>query len=159
MSDFPGIFRLSFPEENNSMITQAQVELVQKSFARVQPLADQVAGDFYRRLFDLDPSLRPMFRGNLEEQGRKLMQVLTVAVAGLTRLDQLVPVVEALGRRHADYGVRDEHYSTVGAALLETLQNRLAADFTPEVRTAWLTVYQVLASAMMNASRPVAAVV
>ena len=87
-----------------------QIMLVQASFVLVMPIADTAAALFYQRLFELDPSLRPMFRGDIQEQGRKLMTMLKLAVNGLTRLDQLVPAVQALGQRHARYGVRDEHY-------------------------------------------------
>jgi hemoglobin-like flavoprotein len=100
------------------MLTLTQKTLVQESFAAVAPIADDVAALFYRRLFDLDPSLRQMFRGDLSEQRKKLMQMLTAAVKGLDRLEQLVPVVQDLGRRHSTYGVVDRHYETVGAALL-----------------------------------------
>jgi hemoglobin-like flavoprotein len=100
------------------MLTLTQKTLVQESFAAVAPIADDVAALFYRRLFDLDPSLRQMFRGDMSEQRKKLMQMLTAAVKGLDRLEQLVPVVQDLGRRHSTYGVVDRHYETVGAALL-----------------------------------------
>jgi hemoglobin-like flavoprotein len=86
------------------------------------------------------------------------MQVLAFAVQGLERLDQLVPAVEALGRRHVGYGVRDEHYLTVGTALLDTLNRFLGEDFTPELQGAWETVYQLLASTMMNTTRAAAEV-
>src|SRR5262249_31489827 len=107
---------------------------------------------FYRRLFDLDPSLRHLFKPDMSEQRRKLMQMLSAAVKGLDRLDQLVPVVKELGRRHAGYGVTDAHYDTVGKALLWTLQKGLGKAFTPEVRDAWTTVYTVLATTMKNAA-------
>jgi hemoglobin-like flavoprotein len=152
MIEFALYFRLLHLKEQDRMITAAQTMLVQESFGRVQPVTEAVATEFYRRLFDIDPSLRSMFRGSIEEQGRKLMQVLTFAVQGLERLDQLVPAVEALGRRHAGYGVRGEHYVTVGTALLDTLNRFLGEDFTPELRAAWETVYQVLATTMMNAT-------
>jgi hemoglobin-like flavoprotein len=84
----------------------------------------------------------------MDEQGRKLMQMLTVAVRGLDRLDELVPAVRALGERHVRYGVRDEHYATVGSALLWTLELGLDEAFTPEVREAWAAVYTVLADTM-----------
>src|SRR5262245_42314717 len=100
------------------MVTNSQKVLVQESFAAVAPIADDAAALFYRRLFELDTSLQRMFKGDMTEQRRKLMQMLTAAVKGLDRLDQLVPVVEELGRRHVGYGVADEHYDTVGAALL-----------------------------------------
>ena len=104
-------------------------------------------------IFKLDPSLEPMFRGNMAEQRKKLMQMLTAAVKGLDRLDQLVPVVENLGRRHAGYGVTDAHYDTVGSALLWTLDMGLGRAFTPEVKDAWATVYGLLATTMKEAAR------
>ena len=134
------------------MLTRHQVTLVQDSFAVVATIADDAAALFYRRLFEIDTSLQAMFRGDMAEQRKKLMQMLTAAVKGLDHLDRLVPVVEELGRRHAGYGVADEHYDTVGAALLWTLEKGLATAFTPEVRDAWATVYGVLASTMKSAA-------
>jgi hemoglobin-like flavoprotein len=135
------------------MLTNTQKTLVQESFAAVVPIADDAAALFYRRLFELDPSLERMFRGDMTEQRRKLMQMLTAAVKGLDRLDQLVPVVEDLGRRHAGYGVADAHYDTVGAALLWTLEKGLGSAFTVEVKDAWIAVYGLLAGTMKNAAK------
>ena len=135
------------------MLTNTQKTLVQESFAAVLPIADDAAALFYRRLFELDPSLERMFKNDMGEQRRKLMQMLTAAVKGLDRLEQLVPVVEELGRRHARYGVADAHYDTVGAALLWTLEKGLGYAFTPEVKDAWVTVYGVLAGTMKNAAK------
>jgi len=135
------------------MLSNTQKVLVQESFAAVVPIADDAAVLFYRRLFELDPSLERMFRGDMTEQRRKLMQMLTAAVKGLDRLDKLVPVVEDLGRRHAGYGVADAHYDTVGAALLWTLEKGLGNAFTAEVKDAWVTVYGLLAGTMKNAAK------
>jgi len=130
------------------MPTMTQIELVQKTFAVVAPIADDVAMLFYRRLFEIDPLLESMFTGNMVDQRRKFVVMLTAAVKGLPRLDRLIPVLQDLGRRHADYGVADSHYETVGAALLWTLEKGLGPAFTPEVKDAWATVYAVLASTM-----------
>ena len=97
-----------------------QKTLVQQTFASIAPIADDAAQLFYRRLFELDPSLQAMFRGDMTEQRRKLMNMIGAAVKGLDRLEQLVPVVQDLGRKHVGYGVEDRHYDTVGAALLWT---------------------------------------
>jgi hemoglobin-like flavoprotein len=132
-----------------------QIMLVQASFMLVTPIADTAAGLFYQRLFELDPSLRPMFRGDMEEQGRKLMSMLKIVVNGLTRLDQLVPAVQELGKRHARYGVRDEHYDTVAAALLWTLRQGLGVAFTTEVEQAWVAAYTLLAGTMKAAAAEV----
>src|SRR6187401_1509517 len=135
------------------MLTVAQKDLVQNSFKSIATIADDAAILFYQKLFELDPSLRSMFRGDMAEQRKKLMQMITAAVKGLDRLDQLVPVVQNLGRRHAGYGVQDSHYDTVGAALLWTLEAGLGRQFTPDVKEAWTAVYGLLATTMKNAAR------
>lgn len=138
-------------------MTPSQVTLVKDSFRKVLPIADQAAALFYARLFELDPSLRPLFRGDMTEQGRKLMTMIATAVAALERLDTIVPAVRALGARHAGYGVKPEHYGTVGNALLWTLEKGLGPEFTPAVRDAWTSVYTLLANTMMEAARQRAA--
>lgn len=137
-------------------MTTIDVILVKDSFRKIVPIADQAAALFYARLFELDPSLRPLFRGDMQEQGRKLMTMLATAVAGLEKLDVIVPAVRQLGARHSSYGVRAEHYATVGAALLWTLEKGLGPEFTPEVRAAWTTTYTLLANTMKDAARAAA---
>ena len=133
-------------------MTEAQISLVQRSFQAIRPSADVVAGLFYARLFALDPSLRALFRSDPKEQGRKLMHMLGIAVKGLSRLDEILPAVEELGRRHVRYGVHEEHYETVGQALLWTLEIGLGLAFTSELRSAWEAAYALLASAMQRAA-------
>jgi hemoglobin-like flavoprotein len=134
------------------MLTQAQIVLVQNSFAVVAPIADDAAALFYRRLFEIDPTLKAMFKGDMAEQRRHLMQMLSAAVKGLNHIERLIPVVEDLGRRHVNYGVEEHHYDTVGNALLWTLEKGLGDAFTPDVRAAWATVYGLLASTMARAA-------
>lgn len=135
------------------MLTLAQIAAVKESFALVRPRADRAAAQFYERLFVLDPKLRPLFGGDLVEQGRKLMQMLGTAVASLDRLDAVLPGIKALGARHAGYGVKDAHYDTVGGALLWTLEQGLGDKFTPEVRTAWIAAYTLVAETMKAAGK------
>ena len=133
-------------------ITVTQRELVRSSFAQVARMADAAADLFYRRLFELDPALRSLFRGDLQEQGRRLIQMLGIAVAWLDRPDMLVPTIEELGRRHEVYGVKPRDYHTVGKALLLTLAEGLGEAFTPDVRDAWTAVYELILSAMQRHS-------
>jgi hemoglobin-like flavoprotein len=128
------------------------IELVQGSFEKVKPISEAAAEIFYSKLFEKDPSLRPLFKGDMKEQGRKLMSMLAFAVGGLTKLEQLVPAVQELGKRHSGYGVTDQMYDTVGASLLETLEAGLGADFTPEVKAGWVEVYTTLATVMKGAA-------
>jgi hemoglobin-like flavoprotein len=134
----------------------SDIALVKDSFRQVLPIADQAAALFYARLFELDPQLRHLFRGDMVEQGRELMAMIATAVASLERIDTLVPAVRQLGARHAGYGVTEEHYGTVGAALLWTLEKGLGPGFTPAVREAWTTTYSLLANTMIEAQREAA---
>lgn len=139
-------------------MTPPQIALVQESFAKVAPLADQVARLFYDRLFEIAPWLQPLFRdGDMEAQGRKLMAMLGVAVGNLDQPAELVPAVQELGRRHAGYGVADDDYVMVGEALLWTLAKGLGDQFTLEVKEAWTSVYLFLADTMREAGRGPAA--
>jgi hemoglobin-like flavoprotein len=135
-------------------MTPRQVDLIRESWTAVEPIQDVAADLFYARLFELDPALGRLFRNtDMAQQKKILMQTLTVVVKSLDRLDQLVPAIEALGRRHAGYGVRPEHYETVGAALLWTLGQGLGAAFTPELERAWTEAYSTLASVMIGAAQ------
>lgn len=132
-------------------MTPTQIELVQESWARAAPQAQALAALFYERLFALDPALRPLFRGDMAAQGRQLTTMISYAVRGLNRIEALQPGLEALGRRHAGYGVREDHYATVGEALLATLRQGLGEAFTDEIRQAWASAYAALAAAMKPA--------
>jgi hemoglobin-like flavoprotein len=133
-------------------MTSRQIELVQSSFRSITPIAEQAAALFYARLFELDPSLRPLFRGDLPSQSRKLMDTLSLAVSNLDRAAVLLPMVRQLGTRHVSYGVRDHHYATVGDSLLWTLRQSLGAEFTREVEDAWTETYALLANTMRAAA-------
>jgi hemoglobin-like flavoprotein len=128
------------------------VQLVQETFEQVRPIAETAAALFYGRLFELDPSLRHLFHGDMKQQGAKLMATLALAVNGLSQPETILPAVKHLGRKHAGYGVRDEHYATVGAALLWTLEQGLGEAFTPEVKAAWTEAYMLLAGVMQEAA-------
>lgn len=128
-----------------------QIELVQQTFEQAAPYASQIADLFYRRLFELDPSLRLLFHGDLNEQGAKLMTVLAFAVRGLHQPNTILDAVRRLGERHIGYGVEADHYTTVGEALLWTLAESFGSEFTSEVREAWAQAYQTLAGVMQRA--------
>ena len=129
-----------------------QITLVQDSFAQVAPIADEAARLFYAKLFAANPDLKPLFKGDMAEQGRKLMATLGVVVKGLDDLGPLVPVAEALAVRHVAYGVEPKDYAPVGAALLDTLREGLGEAFTPEVEAAWAEAYGTLSGVMIDAA-------
>jgi len=133
-------------------MTPEQIALVRESFAKVVPIREQAAALFYDRLFAIDPSTRPLFRGDMKSQGAKLMAAIGAVVKSLDRLETMLDDLRALARRHVRYGVRDEHYASVGTALLWTLEQGLGFDFTPEVRDAWATAYGLLSSVMIEAT-------
>jgi len=133
-------------------MTAEKITLVQDSWAKVVPISETAAELFYGKLFELDPSVRAMFKGDMKEQGRKLIAILNTAVNALTKLETIVPAVQAMGKRHVDYGVKDEHYDTVGEALIWTLGVGLKDDFIDETKDAWLAVYTLVATTMKEAA-------
>lgn len=133
-------------------VSPQQKDLVQETFAMVEPIAEQAAELFYGRLFEIAPNLKALFKGDMVEQQRKLMAVLKVAVAGLDDPERLIPAVRILGQRHAEYGVVDDDYDTVAEALIWTLEQGLGEAFTPEVADAWVAVYGFLAGIMQEAA-------
>ena len=138
-------------------MTPEELTLVRTSWAKVQPISTQAAELFYHRLFDTAPELKALFKGDMRAQGHRLMDMIDTAVRGLESWDQLVPAVQALGRRHAGYGVKEADYDAVAAALLWTLEQGLGDAFTDEVRAAWINTYGALADTMKSAAREAAA--
>lgn len=128
------------------------IQLVQNSWQKVVAIGPQAAALFYQNLFEADPALKPLFKGDLQAQGKKLIEMISVAVSKLTELNVLIPVLQNLGKRHGGYGVQDSHYDTVAAALIKTLEQGLGDDFTPETKGAWVEVYSVMADVMKTAA-------
>ena len=135
-----------------------QIHLVQESFEHVKPIAGLAADLFYRRLFDLDPALRLMFKADMSDQKAKLMATLGFAVAGLNHPEKVLKAVRHLGQRHATYGGRPAHYAVVGEALLWTLEQGLGEKYTPAGADAWTALYGLVSTTMQAAAQPALAV-
>jgi hemoglobin-like flavoprotein len=131
-------------------MTPDQVTLVQQSFAKVAPISETAAVLFYDRLFEIAPSVKPLFPTDMKEQRKKLMATLAVVVNGLNNLDSVLPAASALAKRHVTYGAKPEHYPVVGAALLWTLEKGLGDGWSPDVAAAWTTAYGTLSGYMIS---------
>lgn len=131
-------------------MTPEQKQLVRESWSKVLPIKEQAAELFYGRLFDQFPEVQPYFKGDMQEQGKKLMAMLNTAVNGLDNLGSLVEPLKASGKAHAGYGVKAEDYDKVGAAFLWTLEQGLGDAFTPDVKEAWTATYKTVASVMID---------
>ncbi|MEE9322449.1 MAG: globin family protein [Granulosicoccus sp.] len=133
-------------------LTNEQIELVQNTWKKIVPIQDTAAELFYGRLFEISPEVKPLFKKDMKDQGRKLMAMLNTAVQSLHDLGEIVPAIQQSGRRHVAYGVKDEHYSAVAEALIWTLGKGLGDEFTDDVKQAWVDVYTVLSTTMKDAS-------
>ena len=138
-------------------MTTDEITLLKSSFQKIGPIAEQATGLFYARLFELDPTLRDFFHGDMAEQGSKLLRMIGLTVNGVERRDQLAAAARQLGMRQASFHVKEKHYDTIGEALLWTLAKGLGADFTPETRAAWGRTYWQLAETMRAGARDGAA--
>lgn len=126
--------------------------LVETSWKSVHAIAPQAAALFYQNLFELDPKLKTLFKGDMTAQGKKLIQMIGAAVGKLNETETLVPILEGLAVRHETYDVKEKDYETVGTALLKTLEQGLGSAFTPDVKNAWSEVYHFMASVMISKS-------
>lgn len=143
------------PEPPGTTLTADDVSRIRADFRRVADDPERLAALFYARLFEIEPDLRGMFRGDLSAQGRKLTAALAIVVHGLDRLDGILATIQALGARHVRYGVEERHYAVVGRALIDTLKTCLGASFDTAAVRAWTIAYGILASAMIGAgTRP-----
>jgi nitric oxide dioxygenase len=142
-------------------MTETQVQIINKTFAAVLPISDAAAELFYNRLFEINPGVRAMFKGDMKEQGRKLMHTIGTAVGAARNLDSLRGPLQELAKRHVKYGVRPEHFDDVGSALIHTLEKGLGSQFTPEAKVAWVSLYGeivgIMVPALQRASSPVRA--
>jgi hemoglobin-like flavoprotein len=128
----------------------SQIKLVQESFAKVVPIADQAAVMFYDRLFAIAPQVKAMFPADMTEQRKKLIAMLAAVVNGLGNLETVLPAASALAKRHVTYGAKAGHYPVVGAALMWTLEKGLGDGWTPEVAEAWTDSYDWLSGFMIS---------
>jgi nitric oxide dioxygenase len=127
----------------------AEIQSIRASFPAICTMTEPLSVLFYGRLFESDPTLRPMFRQEIALQGRKLMDMLTWVIDNLDDLESLAPALRALGQRHVGYGVRPEHYATISRAFLWALGQSLEAQFYPDVKAAWGAVLEAIGSRMM----------
>lgn len=132
-------------------ITPYNKKLVRATFWMVEPKADEAAEIFYTKLFEMSPELRPLFKGNMKEQGRKMIDMLSTLVKGLNTLDVLAPLVRNMGRRHVNYGIKTEHYHMAATALMYSLKEELQENWNEEVESAWLEVYETVSDIMQSA--------
>ena len=144
-------------QEGEAAVYQQQVMLVQQSFEKAAGLGEKVAELFYAELFAIDPSLRAMFKGDMREQGKKLLATLALVVRSLHAPEKILQPARNLAVKHLDYGVEPIHYTYVGNALLRTLKKGLGPDYTPEVRDAWVAAFRTLAGIMKEAAYGTAA--
>lgn len=136
---------------NTVSITPYNKRLVRATFWMVESKADEAAEIFYTKLFEMSPELRPLFKGNMKDEGRRMMEMLSTVVKGLNTLDVLAPLVRNLGRRHLNYGIKSEHYNMAAAALMYSLKEELQENWNEEVESAWLEVYETVSDIMQSA--------
>ncbi len=131
-----------------------QIELVQKTFEKsVGPIAQEAGEIMYLRLFEMDPSLKPLFKGDIKRQGEMLFIAIGLAIQNIDNPARMAEAVAELGKRHQGYGVQAGYFNIFGAALMWSLGQVIGPDFTPEVKVAWGEAYSLLAKAMREASR------
>jgi len=127
-----------------------QLQLVLQSLTVIQPLADKITKDFYQHLFEAEPATRELFKGNMDRQGAMFMTTLSLAVNGLSNIDDIQPAVWSLGDRHFGYGVKPEYFTPFRESFIRALEQHLGDKFTPELKSAWTEAFDTLSNAMLS---------
>jgi len=143
---------------HGSPLTATQKRLVRESLDSMQEYETSVVVLFYGRLFEIAPETRALFKIDIREQSRKLMDTLRTTVDSLDHFTELSPVLEELGRKHLTYGVQDYHYEKLRSALLWAIGQALGLEFDRDTRAAWDELLSAISSIMLNGaaqSRPV----
>jgi nitric oxide dioxygenase len=144
-----------YHKPKGSPVNPSQIDLVQISFEKIRAQSEKTTELFYQRLFELDPTIKLLFHGDIKIQGQKLTQSFAQIVEGLKQPETIFVTVIELAKRHGAYGVKSEHYRTFGEAFLWTLEKTLGPDYTPEVKTAWTDAYALLSSFMIEAGKEI----
>ena len=134
-------------------MTQQQKLLVRTSFGSLQNHTERIAGLMYAKLFELEPKSQVLFRGDIKEQGQKLMRMLHIAIDDIDQPELLQPKLYTLGMIHHSYGIESQQYVSFGEALIHALHMVLGKEFTPEIEEAWRAAYRYLAATMYNFPR------
>lgn len=130
-------------------MTPKQARLIRETWNVIVPNADAVARQFYKNLFEIDPTAASLFSGtDMDRQHTLLIRALCQVIENVDKPDLLVPVLKELGRRHVDYGVEAHHYASVGSALIATLEQGLGCAFTEPIRSAWTAAYSFISGTM-----------
>lgn len=133
-------------------MTEQQLKLIQDSWLKIMPNSSETGHKFYSRLFEINPDLQHLFTGDMHDQVNKLMAMINLAVSSLTNLESMIPTIQALGKYHVSFGVKEEYYDNVGEALIWTLADGFGDEFTDDLRDAWTEVYTTLSSVMKDAA-------
>jgi hemoglobin-like flavoprotein len=137
------------------MMKPAQAELVRRSFDAIWPVRRKFANRFYQRFFALAPSARRLFPGDMERQHRALMDMIAAIVGALDEHDLFQSIIHHTGRRHADFGVDDSDFAAFGHALIQSLEEQFGPAFTPDLRAAWIQLYESVRSGMVRATKQI----
>ncbi|WP_172331798.1 globin domain-containing protein [Mangrovicoccus sp. HB161399] len=135
-------------------MTPEQIRTVKQSFARIFPIKAKLSYDFYERLFEIAPDVRPLFSEDIAIQREKLADTLAWAVRNLDSPSVLAEVVQGLARRHVTYGALPVHYPVVGAALIHALQLNAPGGLSEAETGAWTAAFETLSDIMIEASWP-----
>lgn len=131
-------------------MNERQIQLVKDSWSQVIINAEAAGNLFYQRLFEVAPEVRHLFRGDIISQSKKLMNMITMIVNKLDKLDTLLTDIKMLAGRHDHYGAQSGHYKVVGECLIWTLSTGLSEKWNQETETAWIEAYTILSGAMIQ---------
>ncbi len=133
-------------------MTPEQINLVRTSFDAIWPIHRKFADVFYNRFFELAPDARRLFPADLERQQLKLMDMIAAIVGALEQREVFQSLISHTGRQHAQFGARSSDFVAFGSALMWSLEQQFGDAFMPELKEAWLMLYDVVQNEMIQSA-------
>jgi hemoglobin-like flavoprotein len=131
-----------------NQFSKEEIKLIQYSFNTLTAKSKKVGEKFYKRLFESNPNISKLFKGDMKEQAGALMRMVKTVVEGLNHPEIIIPAIQDLGRRHNEYGVTPEQYKIFGECLISTIEEEMGNDFNSVTKKAWQKLYGILADEM-----------
>jgi hemoglobin-like flavoprotein len=147
----PEQVQLTSPEAEVDEATGLKIQLLEESFTKVAPRANEFVSSFYSNLFTDYPAAKPLFaHTNMAKQETMLLESLVFVVENLRHPGKLTGALKGLGARHVKYGALPDHYPLVGNSLLKTFEQFLGSEWTPEVKQSWIDAYGLITEVMLD---------
>lgn len=132
------------------MLTEKTKAIIKSTTPLFSEKGEEITSRLYTLLFALHPEVRELFAQAPRGQPKILASAVMNYCNHIDDLPALEAEMDKIARRHVFRRVQAEHYSLMGKALIQAMQDVMGDVATPEVIEAWQEVYTSLAEILIK---------